>query len=125
MFPALFRGELVRQFARFGGQTAAGRFLRAAEFLWRDVFWLFHNGFNLPFPTGECKRYIAFAAIGTPAGNRTQIRGLEIRCSVHLSYGSRTRSKITPVARGYKLIGGQRWPKRPRPSVVVRVFIRS
>ena len=27
-------------------------------------------------------------AIGAPAANRTRIRGLEIRCSIHLSYGS-------------------------------------
>ena len=32
---------------------------------------------------------------GTPARNRTGIRGLEIRCSIHLSYGSASLEKHT------------------------------
>lgn len=59
MFPALFRRELVRQLARFGGQTAAGRFCRVVELLWRGALRLFHNGFNLPLRAGDCKKYVA------------------------------------------------------------------
>ena len=33
MFPALFRRELAGQLAGFGGQSAAGGFLRVVEFL--------------------------------------------------------------------------------------------
>jgi hypothetical protein len=39
------------------------------------------------------------AFIGAPARNRTGIRGLEIRCSIHLSYGSIAR---TCVSGGYQ-----------------------
>ena len=59
MFPALFRRELVGQLARFGGQTAAGRFCRVVGLLWRGALWLSHNGFNLPLPAGDCKKYVA------------------------------------------------------------------
>ena len=40
---------------------------------------------------------------GTPVGNRTQIRGLEIRCSIHLSYGS----NLIPARPGPSGPGGQ------------------
>ena len=59
MFPALFRRELVRQLARFGGQTAAGRFCRVVGLLWRGALWLSHNVFNLPLPADDCKEYVA------------------------------------------------------------------
>jgi len=59
MFPALFRRELVCQLARFGGQTAAGRFCRVVRLLWHGALWLSHNGFNLLLPAGDCKKYVA------------------------------------------------------------------
>jgi len=44
MFPALFRRELVRQLARFGGQTAAGGFFRVVGLLWRGALWRLITG---------------------------------------------------------------------------------
>jgi hypothetical protein len=37
MFPALFRSELVRQLAGFGGKTAAGSRFRVVELLLRGA----------------------------------------------------------------------------------------
>ena len=59
MFPALFRGELAGQLARFGGQPAAGRFVRVVELLWRGALWRSHNELNLPLPAGDVNKSMA------------------------------------------------------------------
>ena len=60
MFPALFRRELAGQLAGFGGQTAAGRFVRVVELLC-GALWLFHNEPNVPFPAGVVNSWYDFA----------------------------------------------------------------
>jgi hypothetical protein len=66
MFPALFRRELVRQFACFGGQMTAGRFFRVIKLLWRGALRPPHNKLSLPLPAGKCNTFLLL--LGVPYG---------------------------------------------------------
>jgi hypothetical protein len=75
MFPALFRGELAGQLTRFGGQTAAGRFVRVVELLWRGALWLSHNELNLPLPAGDVNSGRDFAQRSEADGASWRVSG--------------------------------------------------
>ena len=79
MLRFLLRRELVRQFARFGGQTAAGRFFRVVGLLCCGAFWLSHNKLNLPLPAGGCKESLEFIEAQMVLPPRIE-RGLAALC---------------------------------------------